>query len=297
MVYTKVGTEKHTDNKGITIMIAAYLLVSTVIVSSYGISAYADPGREVKPASSDAMFFRILKGDLNVCTADYKYNITVCQMVMKEGELSPYGNGSVTNANNTNNSNYPPLSTDPEMVVTEQELQEMLTNHSLGTFEGAKYGLSNDTSPSNATIAENLTKIYVDGYSQIKPVVSEQPLEDAILNNTSLQSPMDGKFQPLVTEQPPEDEILNNTSLQYPGDDKQPQQRSADNQTLVNEASQFKEDLGHNEGLDNQDNYQGPTLDQDSSVPHEDTDNSKADTSNSYSSIPIAISSPLTKNN
>lgn len=297
MVYAKVRTEKHMDHKCIIVMIAAYLLVSTAIVSSYGISAYAEPGREVKPSSSDAMFFRVLKGDLNVCTADYKYNITVCQMVMKKGELSPYGNGSVTNANNTNTSNYPPLSSNPEMVLTEQDLQEMLTNHSLGTFEGAKYGLSNDTRSSNSTIAENLTKIYVDGYSQIKPVVSEQPLEDAILNNTSLQSPMDGKFQPLVTEQPLEDDVLNNTSLQYPVDDKQPQQRSADNQTLVNEASEFKEDLGHNEGLDSQDNYQGPTLDQDSSVPHEDTGDSKADTSNSYSSIPIAMSSPLTKNN
>jgi hypothetical protein len=296
MVYARVRIEKHKDDKGI-IMIAAYLLVSTAIVSCYGISTYADSGRELKPSSSDALFFRVLKGDLNVCTADYKYNITVCQMVMKKAELSPYGNGSVTNVNNTNTSDYPPLSSDPEMVLTEQDLQEMLTNHSLGAFEGAKYGLSNDTSPSNATIAENLTKIYVDGYSQIIPVASEQPLEDETLNNTSLQSPMDGKFQPLVTEQPLEDDVLNNTSLQHHVDDKQPQQRSVDNQTLFNEAHQFKEGFGHNKVLDNQESYQGPVLDQDSSVLQEDIDNSKADTSNSYSSIPIAKSSPLTKNN
>jgi hypothetical protein len=274
MVYARVRIEKHKYDKGI-IVIAAYLLVSTAIVSSYGISAYAAPGKEVKPSSSGGMFFRVLRGDLNVCTADYKYNITVCQMVMKGEELSPYGNGSVINANNASNSEYPPLSSKPEMVVTEQELQEMLTNHSLGTYEGAKYGLSNDTGTSNAHIAENLTKIYVDGYSQVKPVVIAQPLEDEIRNNTSLQSTADGKFQPLVTEQPLEDENLNNTS----------------------EVHQFKEDLRHNEVFDNQRNYQGPALDHSSLVPHEDIDNSKADTSNSYSSIPIAMSLPLTKNN
>ena len=32
--------------------------------------------------------FQDTKGDLNVCSPNYQYNITVCQMVMKDGELS-----------------------------------------------------------------------------------------------------------------------------------------------------------------------------------------------------------------
>lgn len=266
MVYTKVKREQPIHDKGV-LMVTAFLVIFSTVVSNHGVSAYTGTIGEGKPSSSDVIFFRVLKGDLNVCTPDYNYNVTVCQMVMKAEELSPYVNGG---ENSTNSSNYPPLSVDPEMVINEQELQEMLTNRSLGTFEKDESIASNDTGSSNATIAENVTKIYVDGYPE---------------------------YQPLVTGQPLEDEIINNNSLQIPADDNQQQQPFIENQTLLNEVHESEEELGLNEAIDQQDNYPGSILEKDSSNPQEDIDNPKADTSNSYSSIPIAMSLPLRTNN
>ena len=82
-------------NKSIlAVTTVAFFLV--IMIPNYSVLAYTEHGEGDK-RTSDTMFFRVLKGDLNVCSPDFKYNITVCQMVMKEEELLP-SVGEVTNS-------------------------------------------------------------------------------------------------------------------------------------------------------------------------------------------------------
>jgi len=242
------------------------------MIPNYNVLAYTEHGEEDKP-TSDTMFFRVLKGDLNVCSPDFKYNITVCQMVMKEEELLP-SVGEVTNStnssntsntiNSTNSSSYPPLSVNPEMVVNEEELQQLLTNSSLGTFEGGEGGRQNGTGSShnNDTQPASVGKIYVDEYPQYEPLVIEQPLEGEITIDNSLQSPWQNNKQPLF----------------------------ANNQTLSNGVHDLEAPELPHDALRQQNDHQDSMLPADGSKLHDDSNNIKADTSNSYSSIPIGMS-------
>lgn len=250
----------------------AFFLV--IMIPNYSVLAYTENEEGDKP-SSDTMFFRVLKGDLNVCSPDYRYNITVCQMVMKEEELLP-SVGEVTNSSNssntsnttdsTNSSSYPPLSVNPEMVINEEELQQLLTNSSLGAFEGSEGGRQNgtNTSPDNDTQRADVGKIYVDEYPQYEPLVIEQPLEGETTIDNPLESASQNNQQPLFTS----------------------------NQTLSNGVHDLEAPELPNDALRQQNDHQDSTLPPDGSKLRDDTNNSKADTSNSYSSIPLGMSLP-----
>ena len=228
-----------------------------------------------KPAS-DTMFFRVLRGDLNVCSPNYQYNITICQMVMKNEELSPYV-GKVTNTTNTinttnttnttNSGGYPPLSINPEMVISEEQLQELQTNSSAGTPEGVESVRQNDTGtgPTIDTQGGSVGKIYVDEYPQYEPLVNEQPLEGEITIDNHSQSPWQNNQQPL---------FMNN-------------------QTVSSGVHDIEEPELPNDAIHQQDNHQDSGLATEGSRLGDDIDNPKADTSNSYSSIPIGMSLPF----
>ena len=270
----RIVTREQSCNRYIlAVTTVAFFLV--IMIPNYSVLAYTEHEEGDKP-SSDTMFFRVLKGDLNVCSPDYRYNITVCQMVMKEEELLPSvgentnssnsSNTSIT-TNNTNTSSYPPLSVNPEMVINEEELQQLLTNSSLGAFEGSEGGRQNgtNTSPDNDTQRADIGKIYVDEYPQYEPLVIEQPLEGEITIDNPLQSPSQNNQQPLFMS----------------------------NQTLSNGVHDLEAPELPNNALRQQNDHQDSTLPLDGSKLRDDTTNSKADTSNSYSSIPIGISLPL----
>lgn len=223
--------------------------------------------------SSDTTFFRVLKGDLNVCSPNYQYNITICQMVMKNEELSPHvgkviNSTDATNSTNTTNSGgYPPLSINPEMVVSEEQLQELQTNSSAGTPEGVESVRQNDTgtNSTNDTQGENVGKIYVDEYPQYEPLVNEQPLEGEIAIDNHSQSPWQNNQQPL---------FMNN-------------------QTVSSGVHDIEEPELPNDAIHQQDNHQDSGLATKGSKLGDDTNTLKADTSNSYSSIPIGMSLPF----
>ena len=262
--------EQSCNTSILAVTTVAFFLV--IMIPNYSVLAYTEHGEGDKP-TSDTMFFRVLKGDLNVCSPDFKYNITVCQMVMKEEELLP-SVGEATNStnssntsntiNSTNSSSYPPLSVNPEMVINEEELQQLLTNSSLGTFEGGEGGRQNGTGTShnNDTQPASVGKIYVDEYPQYEPLVIEQPLEGEITIDNSLQSPWQNNQQPLF----------------------------ANNQTLSNGAHDLEAPELPNDDLRQQNDHQDSMLPPDGSKLHDESNNSKADTSNSYSSIPIGMS-------
>jgi hypothetical protein len=255
--------------------IALFLII---LAPNYSVLASTMNGGGDKP-SSDTTFFRVLKGDLNVCSPNYQYNITICQMVMKNEELSPYvgkvisstnstdATNSSNSTNTTNSGSYPPLSTSPEMVVSEEQLQELQTNSSAGTPEGVESVRQNDTGTNsmNDTQGENVGKIYVDKYLQYEPLVNEQPLEGEIAIDNHSQSPWQNNQQPL---------FMNN-------------------QTVSSGVHDIEEPELPNDAIHQQDNHQDSGLATKGSRLGDDTDNPKADTSNSYSSIPIGMSLPL----
>ena len=264
--------EKLAGNKYIiTATTVAFFLI--LLTPNYGILAYVEQGGGNK-SPSDTMFFRILKGDLNVCSPNYQYNITICQMVMKDEELSPYV-GEVTNSSHTNNStnttnstnrsNYPPLSANPEMIINEEQLQALLTNSSLNTSEGFERVRQNDTgtSLSNDTQGEGVGEIYIDEYPQYEPLVTEQPLEEEITIGNYLQGPWQSNQQP-----PP---FMNN-------------------HTVSNGAHDLEEPVLPKDAGRQQDNLQDSVLTKEGLNLSDSIDNPKADTSNSYSSIPIRMS-------
>lgn len=246
-----------------------------MVMLNYSVLAYAVQGEEDEP-SSDTMFFRILKGDLNVCSPNYQYNITVCQMVMKDEELSTSveevtnntrANNAMNTTNSTNSTRYPPLSTNPEMVMNEEQLQALLSNSSLTTPKGIESVSQNDTNTSlnNDTRVNDIGKIYVDEYPQYEPLVIEQPLEEKIFIDNSLERPWSSNQQPL---------FMNN-------------------QTDSNGVHDIEEPVLPKNGLQQQDNQQDSVSANESSSLEDSIDNPKADTSNSYSSIPIGMSLPL----
>jgi hypothetical protein len=269
-----VSGEKLTSNRYI-IAASTVTLFLIMMMPSYSVLAYIVHGEEDKP-SSDTMSFRILKGDLNVCSPNYQYNITVCQMVMKDEELSTSveevtnntrANNAMNTTNSTNSTKYPPLSTNPEMVMNEEQLQALLSNSSLTTPKGVESVSQNDTSTSlnNDTQVNDIGKIYVDEYTQYEPLVIEQPLEEKIFIDNSLERPWLSNQQPL---------FMNN-------------------QTVSNGVHDIEEPVLPKNGLQQQDNHQDSVSANESSSLEDSIDNPKADTSNSYSSIPIGMSLPL----
>jgi hypothetical protein len=266
--------EKLASNRYI-IATSTVTLFLIMVMSSYSVLAYAVQGEEDKP-SSDTMSFRILKGDLNVCSPNYQYNITVCQMVMKDEELSTsveedtnntHANNAMNTTNSTNSTSYPPLSTNPEMVMNEEQLQALLSNSSLNTPKGVESVSQNDTGTSlnNDTQINDIGKIYVDEYPQYEPLVIEQPLEEKIFIDNS-ERPWSNNQQPL---------FMNN-------------------QTVSNGVHDIEEEsVPSKNGLQQQDNHEDSVSANESSSLEDSIDNPKADTSNSYSSIPIGMSLPL----
>lgn len=249
----------------------AFFLI--MMMPNYSVLADTEHGGGDKP-SSDTMFFRILKGDLNVCSPNYLYNMTICQMVMKDEELSPYlwdftnstRTYNATNTSSTNSSGYPPLSVNPEIVINEEQLQALLSNSSLNTPKGVESVGQNDTgtSVSNDTQGNDVGKIYVDEYPQYEPLAIEEPLEEKIAIDNSLERPW-GNQQPL----------------------------SINNQTVSNGVHDIEEQVLPENTPRQQDKHQDPMLTNEGSSLGDSIDNPKADTSNSYSSIPIGMSLPL----
>jgi hypothetical protein len=137
----------------------------------------------------------------------------------------------------------------------------------LGTFEGGEGGRQNgtSTSPDNDTQRAGVGKIYVDEYPQYEPLVIEQPLEGEITIDNPLQSPWQNNQQPLFTS----------------------------NQTLSDGVHDLEAPELPNEALRQQNDHQDSKLTPDGSKLRDDANSSKADTSNSYSSIPIGMSLPL----
>lgn len=263
----------------------SYLIAATTVafflfmmMPNYSALAYTEHGSGDKSSSSSSgtMYFRVLKGDLNVCSPNYQQNVTICQTVMKNEELLPHA-GEVTNSihsnnatngtNPTNSSSFPPLSVDPEMVISEEQLQTLLINSSSNPIQGAENVSQNGngTIPSNDTQLNDIGKIYVDEYAQFEPLVVEQPLEEEISIANSLQRPWHSSPQPF---------FMNN-------------------QTASNEAHDIEEPVLPENAIRQQDNHQESVSSREGLRSSERPDNPKADTSNSYSSIPIGMSLPL----
>lgn len=249
-----------------------------MMMPNYNALAYTEHGSGDKSSSSSSgtMYFRVLKGDLNVCSPNFQHNVTICQTVMKNEELLPYA-GEVTNSihsnnatngtNPTNSSSFPPLSVDPEMVISEDQLQTLLANSSSNPIQGAENVSQNrnGTIPSNETQLNDIGKIYVDEYAQYEPLVVEQPLEEEISIANSLQRPWHSSPQPF---------FMNN-------------------QTASNEAHDIEEPSLPENPIRQQDNHQDSMSTREGLRLSERPDNPKADTSNSYSSIPMGMSLPL----
>lgn len=248
-----------------------------MMMPNYNALAYTEHGSGDKSSSSSGtMYFRVLKGDLNVCSPNFQHNVTICQTVMKNEELLPYAeevtdsihsNNATNGTNPTNSSSFPPLSVDPEMVISEDQLQTLLANSSSNPIQGAENVSQNrnGTIPSNETQLNNVGKIYVDEYAQYEPLVVEQPLEEEISIANSLQRPWHSSPQPF---------FMNN-------------------QTASNEAHDIEEPSLPENPIRQQDNHQDSMSTREGLRLSERPDNPKADTSNSYSSIPMGMSLPL----
>lgn len=249
-----------------------------MMMPNYSALAYTEHGSGDKSSSSSSgtMYFRVLKGDLNVCSPNFQQNVTICQTVMKNEELLPYAeevtdsihsNNATNGTNPTNSSSFPPLSVDPEMVISEDQLQTLLANSSSNPIQGAENVSQNrnGTIPSNETQLNDIGKIYVDEYAQYEPLVVEQPLEEEISIANSLQRPWHSSQQPF---------FMNN-------------------QTASNEAHDIEEPVLPENPIRQQDNHQDSMSTREGLRLSERPDNPKADTSNSYSSIPLGMSLPL----
>ncbi|MGH9978936.1 MAG: hypothetical protein ACRD8Z_24345, partial [Nitrososphaeraceae archaeon] len=139
------------------------------------------------------------------------------------------------------------------------------SNSSLNTPKGVESVNQNDsgTSLNNDTQVNDIGKVYVDEYPQYEPLVIEQPLEEKILIDNSLEGPWRSNQQPFLN-----------------------------NQTVSNEVHDIEEPVLPKNGLHQQDNQDSVSTNEGSSL-DDGIDNPKADTSNSYSSIPIGMSLPL----
>ena len=251
----------------------AFFLIMTM--PNYSVLAYTEHVGGDK-SLSDTMSFRVLKGDLNVCSPNYLYNITICQMVMKDEELSPYV-GEITNSTHTNNDStatnstnsisYPPLSANPEMVINEEQLQALLTNSSLNTPKAVESVRQNNTgtSLSNDTQGEGIGKIYVDEYPQYEPLVTEQPLEEEITIDNNLQRPSQ-----------------SNQQLPF-----------MNNHTISNGVHDIEDPVLPKDTGRQQENHQDFVLTKEGLSLNDSINSPKTDTSNSYSSIPLGMSLPL----
>jgi hypothetical protein len=263
----------------------SYLIAATTVafflfmmMPNYSALAYTEHGSRDKSSSSSSgtMYFRVLKGDLNVCSPNYQQNVTICQTVMKNEELLPYAgedtnsihsNNATNGTSPTNSSSFPPLSVNPEMVISEDQLQTLLTNNSSNPIRGAENVSQNrnGTIPINDTQLNDIGKIYVDEYAQYEPLVVEQPLEEEISIANSLQRPWQSSPQPF---------FMNN-------------------QTASNEAHDIEEPVLPENAIRQQDNHQESVSSREGLRSSERPDNPKADTSNSYSSIPMGMTLPL----
>ena len=267
----------------------SYLIAATTVafflimmIPNYSALAYTEHGGgEGSSSPSNTMYFRVLKGDLNVCSPNYQHNVTICQTVMKNEELVPYAgeasnrihsNNATNSINSTNSTNsssgYPPLSVDPEMVISEEQLQTLLTNSSsdplVGTENVGQTGTS--TVPSNDTQLNDIGKIYVDQSEQYEPLVVEQPLEDEISISDSAQRPRQSNPQPF---------FMNN-------------------QTVSNGVHDIEEPELQENPIRQQDSRQVSVPPNEDLRPSDKSaENPKADTSNSYSSIPIGMALPV----
>lgn len=243
-----------------------------MLMPHYSLLAYVDHGDRVT-SSPDAIFFRVLEGNMNVCSPDYQHNVTVCEVVMKDEELSPYV-GKIANSIHTNNTTnfenstngYPPLSVNPEIVISEEQLQALLANSTLNTLERDKSvnHMGNGTSQSNNGKSSGIVKIYVDQIPQYDPLVIEQPLEGEIIKDNSLH-----------------------TSWQ-----RGHQQPFTDNVAASNGVNGIEEPMRLKGVISQEENHQDSTLTKEDSSLGIRIDNPKTDTSNSYSSIPVGISFP-----
>jgi hypothetical protein len=142
-----------------------------------------------------------------------------------------------------------------------------LTNSSLNPHEGAENVIQNDTgaSPNNNTQSKGVGKIYVDEYPLYEPLVAKQPLEEEITTDNSLQTPWQSNQQ----------------------------RQFMNNQTVLNGLHDIEEPALPKNTIRQQDNHQESVLTKEGSGLGNSIDNRKADTSNSYSSIPLGMSLPL----
>lgn len=254
VVYTMV-TRQRIHGQCI-IVIATFLFVLSVTIANHYVLAYTETGEQAETPST--MFFKVLEGDLNVCSPEYRYNVTVCQLVMKEDELLSHGvkevASNITKDNITKDNVYPPLSIDPEMVVNEQQLQDLLTNRSLNSYETDEIRRHSDIRDDNATIVESTKKNYVEGYPEYEPLVTEQPLEEETMNKT--------------VPQKPEQQIHHQEQLSF------------EDETISGELHQQDEIILQDKNDGHSQSYQIPNRE-------EEIEDSKTDTSNLYSSISV----------
>jgi hypothetical protein len=149
------------------------------------------------------------------------------------------------------------------MVINEEQLQELLANSSLNTLKGVESLDQNatGTTRSSDTEGESDGKIYVDEYPQFEPLGIEQPLEEEIIIDDSSQSPWESNQQtPFL-----------------------------DNQTLSNGVHDIEEPWLSKDTIPQVDKHRDSIMDNEGSSLGDTTDNSKADTSNSYSSLPMGM--------
>jgi hypothetical protein len=229
-------------------------------------------------------------------------------MVMQDTELLPFEgegtnsthiNNGTNTANSTSSNGYPPYSIRPEMVINEEQLQELLANNSLNTSEGVESLEQNATGTINSSDTEGVSdgKIYVDGYPQFEPLGIEQPLEDEITIDNSSQSFWESNQQTLfLNNQTLSNRVhdIEDDSLQSPWESKQ-QTHFLNNQTLSNGVHDIEEPWLSKDSIPQVDNHLDSIMANGGSSIGETTDNSKADTSNSYSSLPMGMSFPFNK--
>jgi hypothetical protein len=278
----------------------AFFLIMTM--PNYSVLAYTEHVGGDK-SLSDTMSFRVLKGDLNVCSPNYLYNITICQMVMQDEELLPFGgegtnsthtNKATNTANSTSSNGYPPYSIRPELVINEEQLQELMANSSLNTSEGEGESLEQNatgTTRSSDTEGESDGKIYVDEYPQFEPLGIEQPLEEEIIIDNSSQSPRETNQQtPFLDNQTLSNGVhdIEDDSSQSPRESNQ-QTPFLDNHTLSNGVHDIEEPWLSKDAIPQVDKHRDSITTNGGSSLGDTTDNSKADTSNSYSSLPMGM--------
>jgi hypothetical protein len=179
------------------------------------------------------------------------------------------------------------------MVINEEQLQELLANSSLNTSKGVESLDQNatGTTRSSDTEGESDGKIYVDEYPQFEPLGIEQPLEEEIIIDNSSQSPWESNQQtPFLDNQTLSNGVhdIEDDSSQSPWESNQ-QTPFLDNQTLSNGVHDIEEPWLSKDTIPQVDKHRDSIMDNEGSSLGDTTDNSKADTSNSYSSLPMGM--------